>query len=211
MKNNINIYLDIDGVILANELNPARHASEFIEYVITNYPESTYWLTTHCQGDANTPIQHIGHLFDSKNNELMKKIKPTSWDLSKTNAIDFTKPFLWFDDDLYPEESQALRLHGVEDNFIHIDLARDPQQLGKLIKSFPLPISLTMFEPDEIKTALKIIDKHGKAYTTLLQKELRVGYARALNLMIRLEYDGYIEIPRNGSFGKVNFEIDYSS
>lgn len=211
MKNNINIYLDIDGVLLANELNPAKHAPEFIEYVLTNYPESTYWLTTHCQGNADIPLQHIGHLFDNKTNGLMKNIKPTSWDSSKTQAIDFTKPFLWFDDDLYPEERTDLRLHGVEDNFIHIDLAGDPKQLGKFIKSFPVPISLTMFEPEEIRTALKIIAKHGKAYTTLLQKELRIGYARALNLMIKLEYDGYIEIPRNNSFGKVNFDIDYNS
>ncbi len=66
----MNIYLDIDGVLLANNLHPANYASEFLEYVLTSYPDSTYWLTTHCNGDASVPISHIGHLFDAKTVEL---------------------------------------------------------------------------------------------------------------------------------------------
>ena len=61
-----NIYLDIDGVLIANEMNPANYANEFIEYVLINYPESTYWLTTHCQGDIKDVLKHIGHLFPEK-------------------------------------------------------------------------------------------------------------------------------------------------
>ena len=116
----MNIYLDIDGVLIANEKNPANYAAEFIEYVITNYPDSTYWLTTHCQGDANRPIQDIGELFDEKTVELMRKIKPTTWlkTPAKTEAIDFSKPFLWFDDDLFILERQALMKHGVLENWI---------------------------------------------------------------------------------------------
>lgn len=44
----MNIYLDIDGVILANDKQPALHAKEFLKYITDNYP--TYWLTTHCKG-----------------------------------------------------------------------------------------------------------------------------------------------------------------
>ena len=86
-----NIYLDIDGVLLANEGNLALHAPEFLQYVLEHYPDSTYWLTTHCQGDATTPIEHVGHLFDAESVELMKKIKPTTWDVAKTDAIDFSR------------------------------------------------------------------------------------------------------------------------
>ena len=86
----MNIYLDIDGVLLANDLNAANYANEFLRHVLTKYPVSTYWLTTHCQGDPSVPISHIGHLFDSDVAELMKKIKPTSWDTAKTRAIDFS-------------------------------------------------------------------------------------------------------------------------
>lgn len=137
-----NIYLDIDGVLLANDLNPANHAPEFLKYVLTNFPDSTYWLTTHCQGDANVPIQHIGHLFDNDIVELMRNIKPTTWDLAKTRAIDFSKPFLWFDDDLFYEEKQSLIEHNLLDNWIQVDLSKNPDQLSNFINSFPIPATV---------------------------------------------------------------------
>lgn len=135
-----NIYLDIDGVILANDLTPANYAKEFLTTVLEKYPYTTYWLTTHCDGDASVPIQHIGHLFDDETVDLMKKIKPTSWQTSKTRAIDFDKPFLWFDDDLFYEEKETLLEKGVLDNWIEVDLAKDPDQLAQFVDSFPLPL-----------------------------------------------------------------------
>jgi len=136
----VNIYLDIDGVLLANDLNPANHASEFIKSVLNRCPDSTYWLTTHCNGDATVPVQHIGHLFDDEIVTLLKKIKPTTWDLAKTRAIDFSQPFLWFDDDLFYEERQDLLKHEVLDNWIEVDLAKDEDHLAKFIDSFPLAV-----------------------------------------------------------------------
>lgn len=138
----MNIYLDIDGVLLANDLNAANYANEFLRHVLTKYPVSTYWLTTHCQGDPSVPISHIGHLFDSDVAELMKKIKPTSWDTAKTRAIDFSEPFLWFDDDLFFEERQTLLEKNALDNWIKVDLVKNPDQLGSFIQSFPMPIGL---------------------------------------------------------------------
>ncbi len=140
-QTNVNIYLDIDGVLLANDLNPANHASEFIKYLLERYPDSTYWLTTHCNGDAAVPVQHIGHLFDERTVNLLKMIKPTSWDLAKTRAIDFNQPFLWFDDDLFYEEKQDLKKHDALDNWIEVNLMKDENQLLKFITSFPLPAS----------------------------------------------------------------------
>lgn len=137
----MNIYLDIDGVLLANDQHPANHAPEFIKYVLTKYPDSTYWLTTHCQGDASVPIRHIGHLFDDETVQLMKAIKSTAWDLAKTRAIDFSQPFLWFDDDLFIEEERTLLEHGSQDNWIRVDLSKKPDQLGDFINSFPLPLA----------------------------------------------------------------------
>ena len=140
----MNIYLDIDGVLLANDRQPANYASEFLRYVLTNYPVSTYWLTTHCQGDASRPIRDVGDLFDDETIELMRKIKPTTWldSSAKTDAIDFSKPFLWFDDDLFPNERKALIEHSVLDNWIEVDLRKDPDQLGKFLQSFPIPIQM---------------------------------------------------------------------
>ena len=135
-----NIYLDIDGFLLANEKYAAISSKEFLKYALTNYPDTTYWLTTHCNGDASAPVRHISHLFDDETVELLKQIKATSWQTAKTRGIDFTKPFLWFDDDLFYEEKQTLLEYGVLDNWIEVDLAKNPNQLAKFLESFPTPI-----------------------------------------------------------------------
>lgn len=49
----MNVYLDIDGVQLANDLNAAHHVYEFLEVALQN---TTFWLTTHCNGDVNTEV-----------------------------------------------------------------------------------------------------------------------------------------------------------
>lgn len=136
----VNIYLDIDGVLLANDLNPANYANDFLRKVLQEYPNSTYWLTTHCNGDSSVPIQHIGHLFDNDVQELMKLIKPTKWETAKTRGINFDVPFLWFDDDLFFEEKQELEKRGVLDNWIEVDLAKNENHLQNFIISFPLPV-----------------------------------------------------------------------
>lgn len=137
-----NIYLDIDGVLLANDAYPALYAPEFIKFVLTKYPDTTYWLTTHCQGDASATVQHIAHLFDQETVEFLKKIKPTTWQTEKTTGIDFSKPFLWFDDDLFIEERQALIERSTLENWIEVDLAKDPSQLKVFMESFPTPIEM---------------------------------------------------------------------
>lgn len=135
-----NIYLDIDGVLLANDLNPANYANEFLRLILQKYPDTTYWLTTHCNGDPSVPVSHIGHLFEQDVLELMKQIKPTSWETAKTRAIDFNTPFLWFDDDLFYEEKQILAEHNALDNWIAVDLSKNPDQLSNFLGSFPIPV-----------------------------------------------------------------------
>ncbi len=136
-----NIYLDVDGVLVTKGGSITNHAPSFIEYVLTNYPDTTYWLTTHCNGDASKPIKNIGHLFDEKTVEYMKQIKPTSWDTAKTRAIDISLPFLWFDDNLFFEEKQTLLEQNLLDNWIEVDLGKNPNQLADFISSFPIPVN----------------------------------------------------------------------
>lgn len=131
------VYLDIDGVLLANELYPALYAKEFIKHVTDNY--DVYWLTTHCQGDASYTIGHLTDLFDDETLKALEKVKPTKWDIAKTEAIDFSGPFLWFDDDLYPEEKEDLEKHSAMSGWVEVDLAKEPNQLQKFVESFPNP------------------------------------------------------------------------
>ena len=53
-----NIYLDIDGVLLANEENLSIGAVEFIKYAVEYF--DVYWLTTHCmRGDPTHAIEYL--------------------------------------------------------------------------------------------------------------------------------------------------------
>lgn len=133
----MNVYLDIDGVLLANDLNYANHVYEFLQ-VATQNP--TYWLTTHCRGDARTAIERLSTVFTPEMMELIQEIKPTNWDVAKTEAIDFSQPFLWFDDDLYEDEKAELEKYGVLANWIEVDLAKNENHLLDFVRSFPLPM-----------------------------------------------------------------------
>lgn len=122
------IYIDIDGVLLANEHYLANGASDFIKYIADNF--EVYWLTTHCMdGDPNWAVEYVNRASDEDLSPWLKKFKPTSWEVNKTEAIDFTKPFLWFDDDLMPEEREALEDAGVPSSFVEIDLRADENQM----------------------------------------------------------------------------------
>jgi hypothetical protein len=79
--------------------------------------------------------------FNKATYKLLEKIKPVVWNQAKTEGIDFTKPFLWFDDDLFIEERESLIKHGVLDNYIKVDLLKNEHQLDDFMRSFPLPIN----------------------------------------------------------------------
>lgn len=136
-----NIYLDVDGVLVDKTLNAPYYANEFIKYVCENFSDNVYWLTTRCSGDSTTLLQQISHLYSPEVAELLRSIKPTTWSGMKTAAIDFSMPFLWFDDNLFLAEEQHLKTNNALDNYIKIDLKSDPKQLAKLVHDFPLTSS----------------------------------------------------------------------
>lgn len=126
----MNIYLDIDGVILANDNNLADFAEVFIQCILTYWPDTTYWLTTHCWKGTNRTLDLLLPKLKKKRTiELIELIQPTEWGDLKTDAIDFTKPFLWFDDDLFQEERQILEHYHALECHRKIDLIKDPSQL----------------------------------------------------------------------------------
>lgn len=127
----MNIYLDIDGVLLANDKHVANYSHEFLDHVVNKYP--TCWLTTHCKGDASYTVKHLSMFFNSETMKLINMILPTDWDILKTDAIDFSQPFLWFDDDLFTEEKEILIQHNCPNSWVAIDLSRDENQLSKFL------------------------------------------------------------------------------
>jgi hypothetical protein len=128
----MNIYLDVDGVLLANEKETARFADKFLQAVINKYPESTYWLTTHVWRGEHRINQVLAPYLKPETVIMLDKVKPTVWGEFKTDAIDFNTNFLWFDDDLWPEEKEVLESHGVINSLVMVNLSENPDTLADL-------------------------------------------------------------------------------
>jgi len=129
----MNIYLDIDGVLLANDKQMAIGAEELLLYLLDNH--ELYWLTTHVKGDTDWVKRYLSDYFPPTILARLDEIRVTNWDTAKSEGIDFSQPFLWLDDDCYPDERAELEQRGVLENWVEIDLAKDPEQLNKVIDS----------------------------------------------------------------------------
>jgi len=123
----MNIYLDIDGVLITKDGQPANYVGEFLEYMVSNH--DVYWLTTHCQGDNRQVIRYLANKLPKECFQFLDKIQPTSWKTLKTEAIDYTKEFLWFDDYIMQSEINILEQNNVLRSFVQIDLKNEPDKL----------------------------------------------------------------------------------
>lgn len=53
----MNLYLDIDGVILTKSGDPAPDLLSFLEFVTSRF--DCYWLPTHCRGNFEGVFKHL--------------------------------------------------------------------------------------------------------------------------------------------------------
>lgn len=130
---NTNIYLDVDGVLLTKTDELAIDAASFLERLISNKNNTCYWLTTRCKGDPTAVLNVLQPLLDKKTALLLEGVKPTTWRTLKTEAIDFTEPFRWFDDQPMSYEKNLLEGKGLRDSLILIDLINNPKQLSNIL------------------------------------------------------------------------------
>ena len=128
----INIYLDIDGVIRGCA-SPKEDIEEFLWYCLDNYPDSIYWLTTHCNHGVNRAPEAIqGEFSKELVDALSKQVKATEWEVLKTDGIDMDQDFVWFDDNLFESERQVLKAYYVEDGFFRMN-PKDPEMAKKAL------------------------------------------------------------------------------
>ena len=123
----MNIYLDVNGVLLQQDLTPAIGVTDFLKRALKD--NDVYWLTSHCKGDSATVLAYLERMLPKEAYELTKQIKPTNWDVLKTDGIDCSKDFLWFDDNLFESEKRVLESHNCEENFVFINLKTNFLQL----------------------------------------------------------------------------------
>lgn len=129
----MNIYLDIDGVILGME-SPLRDAKKFLKYLLKKHSQNTYWLTTHVKDGENNTNHSLASAYPDKLvNQMYTTFKATDWGTLKTDAIDFSQPFVWFDDTLFTAEKQILEQNGALGSYYKID-PKDKGALKKALK-----------------------------------------------------------------------------
>ena len=129
----MNIYLDIDGV-LRGAASPIEDRVELLDYILTNFSDSAYWLTTHCRQDYNHTRAAL--LNSDLPKDLVERasttVQPTNFAALKTDAIDFDKPFIWLDDNLFESEQKVLEAHDCLVNHFSMN-PRDPEMAKKAL------------------------------------------------------------------------------
>lgn len=112
-------------------VTPADHLDFFLNFALANY--SVLWLTSRCQGNSSMTVAYLSKFLSQDCVNLVKKIKPTSFRLDKTEAIDFKKDFFWLDNELFDSEKSVLESHNVYNSWIELDLMNNPNQLFDLV------------------------------------------------------------------------------
>ena len=132
------IYLDIDDTLInadMYEVKPANHLKEFLSYMLKNH--DVYWLSTHCDGNAETAVSYLSQFVDADITSLIKKIKPTKWKYFKAEAINMGEDFLWFDDVLSFNDEELLKSKNKLGSYVKVNLDEDPDILLEFINQKP--------------------------------------------------------------------------
>lgn len=99
MKIDKDIYVDVEGTLerfcLVADGKPEGirdNAVEFIQFLVDNF-KNVYWLTS-------CPESYIYSYLEINNTDLVKKIKHIDYYGSKYQALDYSRPFYFFDDEI---------------------------------------------------------------------------------------------------------------
>jgi hypothetical protein len=128
----MNIYLDIDGTMIHEDRWDLENtASEgLVDFIVALRPHTTYWLTIHCRDGNPERAREImkRHLPAELHNDI-ERIKPTVWDTMKTQGIDWSQDFIWFDNDISPFEWGKIKQGSENQQAIEVNLKLNPKQL----------------------------------------------------------------------------------
>lgn len=127
------IYIDVDGVLLGKEHNNssnvvlAEGVNEFIDFVLKHF--DCYWLTTHCRGNNRNVLAYLRRFTDDQLHSKLKKIKPTNFDVFKTEALDEKDDFILVDDSLLQGEIDWLEKHSKLESWLQVNTYLNPKGL----------------------------------------------------------------------------------
>lgn len=131
----MNIYLDIDGVLLTKQQEIPKGAEKLITYLTTNF--SCYWLTTHCRTGGNKAMDYLKEFYAEATIRQLENVEATNWVDLKTEAIDFDEDFIWLEDYPFEAEKKVLREKGKLDALFLVDL-KDENALEEIVRKIGL-------------------------------------------------------------------------
>ena len=130
----MNFYLDIDGTIITKDHQQAGGLKSFLTYLHKN--GEIYWLTTHCKENNTAKVfLYLKPILDKENFALIQTITSTSWQTLKTESIDFSQPFIWFDDYILEAEKEVLKRNNVLSSWIKINLQKNRNLINYIPKN----------------------------------------------------------------------------
>lgn len=131
----MNIYLDIDGTMIHENLAEPKAAEGLIDFLIALRLHQTFWLTTHCRdGNPDRPREIMKRFVPFELHADIDRIKPTVWDMNKTEGIDWTQDFILFDNDIGHFEAERFKTAGPDQQVVEVDLRSNPKQLIEITR-----------------------------------------------------------------------------
>lgn len=129
----MDIYLDIDGTLIHENLAEDKAAAGLSEFIIALRPHKTYWLTTHCRdGNPDRARSILKRFLSPELHPDIDRIKPTVWDTLKTQGIDWSNDFIWFDNDISAFEWERIEQGTENQQVIEVNLRENPNQLVEI-------------------------------------------------------------------------------
>ena len=133
----MNIYLDIDGTMIHENLIEPKGAEGLAEFIIALRPHTTYWLTTHCcDGNPEKAREIMKRFVPQELHADIDRIKPTVWDTLKTQGIDWSQDFIWFDNDISTAEWERIRQGTENQQAIEVNLKANSRHLVEITEEF---------------------------------------------------------------------------
>ena len=118
----MNVYLDIDGVLLTKQHKIPEGAESLIRYLTEHC--NCFWLTTHCRTGTNKALDYLREFYPKALIDCLEKVEATNWSDLKTEGIDFTKDFVWLEDYPFESEKKVLIENDQLDALILVDLTK---------------------------------------------------------------------------------------
>jgi hypothetical protein len=142
----INLYLDLDGVILRRtgrtefngrtEFDVAPGAMEFLSWAVDNF--DCRWLTVRSHDGTYDEIERAFRLaipttnMAAETKDLIRSVTPALWGAEKVSGIDLSSDFYWVDDDPDQASVDALEAAGRSSRLIVASTDERPDDLTRV-------------------------------------------------------------------------------